>query len=179
MLKVSLTINETLLSTLKELPDRTKRNFKTKLRTVLKPELQQETEARMNVDPGAVSEPFQFGSRNSQIYYLMLVRKNPELSDGDHWIRTGELQSSFRVEVGDYLYADSLITIRNIAHRSTGTKPYPARYVYSPWAVAGHINTGWAAQFDTAKAELRQYALRRIVELRNEGLREAMKGKDS
>lgn len=177
MLTYKMTINQVVVAKLKALPQRIKRNFKTKIRTKVAPELEKDTLALMSPDPGPVSNPFAFGSRESEIYYLILVRTHPELSDGKHWKRDHEIQDAFRIKVTDYVRGD-LLSITNIQRQSTGTKPWPGRYLYGPWMVQGHINTGWSAQFNAAKAILHDKAILLIIQAGNEALREAGRGED-
>jgi hypothetical protein len=172
MLKISFTLNQQLGGKLKDLPPKIKSNFKTKLRTKLRPELEELANSLLNVEPGPVSEPFEFGTPRSKRYYIILVKKNPGLTDGQHWKRRGLEQEAFRIMIRDYVRAD-LISLVNIQRQSTGTEPYPARYTYGPWAVAGHINTGWPALLQRATPILRTRAIDRAIDLGNEALREA------
>lgn len=175
MLKVKLDVNQELIARLRELPQRAQRNIRRKIQTELQPELQQDVQTLLGDAPGPVSSPFEFGSELSKRFYFFLVSSNPELSDGEHWIRTGMLESGWRVTVSDRL-RESLVTVSNIQRESTGQKPFPARYVYAPWAVSGHIKTGWPELLTQTRELLRTKTHNRIYGLWGDSIREAIRG---
>jgi hypothetical protein len=165
--RMRLTVNEDLLNRLRQLPERSQRNLRRKLATELKPELQADVDELFAEPPPPVSDPFEFGTEKSHIYYILMVRENPILTDGQHWIRTGIIESGFNVEVSDRLRGN-LIRIRNI-------QP-DARYVFGPWLVPGHRNTGWPEWVERARPFLQEKMIRRIEEMWAEAVREAIKG---
>lgn len=177
MFRMHLTINQELLNRLRQMPDRAQRNLRRRLQTELAPELQQDVDALMQPGPGPVAEPFAFGTAKSKRYFFALVREHPEYTDGTHWLRGGPMaiENAFRVQISDRL-RENLVNIKNVQRESTGTKPWPARYVLGPWAVAGHIRTGWPEQADIARQLLREKAIKRIIEMWKESVRDAVKG---
>lgn len=178
MTKFRLTVNQPLLEQWRSVPMRAQRLFRRKLVTVLGPELQTEVDLLMIDPPGPVSEPFAFGSEASKRYYFWLVNEYPELTDGHHWRRTELLESHWRVEVSDRLRGNQ-VTVSNILRESTGTEPFPGRYVYGPWAVQGHINTGWPEQMEVARQRLQEKFIERAKEMWSEAVDEALKGRDA
>lgn len=165
--RMSLKVNENLLNRLRELPERSQRNLRRKLQTELKPELQADVDALAAEPPPPVSDPFQFGTEKSRIFYILMVRENPTLTDGRHWIRTGIIESGFSVEVSDRLRGN-LIRIRNI-------QP-DAIFVFGPRLVLGHANTGWPEWAERMRPILHEKMLTRIEELWKQAVREAIKG---
>lgn len=165
--KMKLELNENLLERLRQLPERSRRNLKRKMVTELGPELQKDVDELMSEPPGPVSDPFRFGSWESMIYYIMLVREDPTLTDGKHWLRTTIIESGFRVEVSDR-FSLTMIRVRNIQPK--------AKYVYGPWQVAGHENTGWGENFAEIKAFLRQKMRTSVRRMWREAIKEARKG---
>lgn len=165
-IRLKLTLNQEVLDNLRQLPVRAQRNIKQRIRTELAPELEQDARELMAQGPALVS-PFVFGSRQSARYFFWLVRHNPELSDGLHWIRTGIIEQGWRAEVSDR-FSIGMITIRNI-------QP-DAKYVYGPWAVAGHINTGWPEEAQSARALLVEKARERVYSMWKESVHEAAQG---
>ncbi len=165
MFKMRISINEERLAQLRDMPARAKRNFKTKLRTELVPELEQDLQDL--AIPGPVSEPFQFGSENSHLWYIIHLRQHPELADDKHWIRRGDIENSFHVRISDYIRED-LITVFNNHPK--------AKYVYGPWQVAGHKNTGWGEAAQEARKLLREKVHTRTGEIWRESTHQAVKG---
>lgn len=175
MLKPKISINQELLTRLRELPERAQRNIRRKIQTELQPELQQDVQALLGNAPGPVSSPFEFGSELSKRFFFFLIRSNPTLSDGEHWIRVGTIENAWRVTVSDRL-RESLITLSNIQRESTGQKPFPARYVYAPWAVSGHIKTGWPELLRQVQDLIRTKAHNRIYRMWGDSIHEAAQG---
>ena len=165
LFQARVTINQSLLDNLRELPRRTQANLRRKLQTELKPELQKEVNTFFEQGPEPVSSPFVFGTLKSRNYYFWLVRNNPDLSDGAHWLRRGIIEQGFDVSVSDRLRAN-LILIRNIQPE--------AKYALGPWLVRGHALTGWPDQFEMARELIRAKAVDRVVYLAKEALSEAM-----
>lgn len=163
--KMRLTVNEDLLNRLRQLPERSQRNLRRKLQTELKPELQADVDALAAEPPPPVSDPFQFATEKSRIFYILMVRENPTLTDGHHWIWTGIIESGFSVEVSDRLRGN-LIRIRNI-------QP-DAIFVFGPRLVPGHALTGWPEWAGRMKPILRAKALERIEQLWKESVHEAL-----
>lgn len=165
MFRMRVKVNEALLARLREMPARAKREFKTKLRTELIPELERDLENL--AIPGPVSDPFQFGSERSHLWYIIHLRQHPELADDKHWIRRGEIENSFHARISDRIRED-LITIFNNHPK--------AKYVYGPWQVAGHHNTGWDAEAMEARQLLREKVNIRTAQLWRDSVRSAVKG---
>lgn len=171
-----LSVDQDQIAALRAMPDRARSLMRVKMQTILKPELQADVNALMEQGPSPVDSPFHFGSDKSARYYFALVTAFPELSDGRHWIRRSDIENAWRVEVGTQ-FREGLITVVNQLRESTGTKPFPAFYVYGPWAPLGHINTGWPEQADIARQLLQEKARTRIRELWRESLHEALRSK--
>lgn len=167
MFKFTITVNQGLLQQLRDLPMRAQRNLRARMQTELQPELQDRVDALMGEPPGPVSEPFEFGSAKSRAFYFILIRENPGLTDGAHWIWTGEMASGFRVEISDRL-RENLIRVIN--------RKQKAPFVYGPWMVAGHLNTGYSLQVSIARRQLRQYAIRRILVFWRQAVRDGLRG---
>ena len=165
--KMRLQVNQDLLERLRALPERAQRNIKRKIRIELGPVLEEDANDLMEEGPGQVSSPFQFGTDKSRKFYLALVNEYPELTDGEHWLRTGEIERSFVVEVSDR-FRENLIRIVN--------KHGKGRFVLGPWTVQGHINTGWPDFADEVRQVLRAKARREIARMWRDSIREAIKG---
>lgn len=174
--RMRLTINDKLLERLREIPERAQQNLRRRMQTELAPELQDRANELLGADPGPVSEPFIFGNtpdafQRSHNAYMAIVREKQGKNDPNgHWIREGIIESGFRVRVSDRLRGN-LITIWNVQPKS--------RYVYGPWQVMGHANTGWGRDFDTKSRMLRKEAIQRIRQLWRESVRDAVKGESS
>lgn len=174
MLRMKLTLNEELLERMRQLPIRVQRNIRRKIAVELAPELQADVSRLMGTAPGPSPSDFQFGSEKSRRYYFFLIRSNPELSDGEHWIRSGLLETSWIVEASDRFRVNQ-ITISNNLRQSTGTRDFPGKYVYGSFAPEGHIETGWPAQAQQMR-NIMQAKMRRVIRVMvrdsvNEGLR--------
>jgi hypothetical protein len=162
-----LTVNQDLLDRLRQLPERAQRNLRRELVTTFKGEMQDKVDDLIEA-PGPVSVPFAFGSENSRLYYVIMVnREDTTLTDGAHWIRTKIIESGFNVEVSDRLRGN-LITIRNIQPN--------ARYVFGPWLVAGHGNTGWPEVVERARPILQQMMIAKLEALWREAVKQAING---
>lgn len=186
--KLKLTVNQTLLTRWREAPRRARLLFRSKLQTVLKPELQDKVDMLMRPGPGPSLFGIQFNTEKSKRYWFLLIRANPDMTTGGgkahakggHYIRTFIIEEGFRVFVSDRLRGD-LITIKNIqeAAKSNPRDLVPrlrASYVYGPRLVLGHIASGWPDSADIAKQLLLEYAVERCKELFAESLRSALKG---
>lgn len=153
MVRISVSINWQLLERLRDLPDRAQRKVRARIQTELKGELQADTDRVMETPPGPVSSPFDFATERSRRYWFVLVHENPDMTDGQHYIRSGDMGSSFEVRVSDRL-RESLISITN---RKTA-----AVYVYGQRMVPGHENTGYREQVQRLRQEIRSKARIRI-----------------
>lgn len=165
--KMRLQVNQDLLERLRALPERAQRNIKRKIRIELGPDLEEDANNLMEEGPGQVSSPFQFGTAKSRRFYMALVREYPELTDGAHWLRTGEIERSFVVEVSDR-FRENLIRIVN--------KHGKGKYLLGPWLVAGHAKTGWPELADEVRLQLRAKARREIARMWRDSVKEAIKG---
>ncbi len=161
-----ITVNQSLIDNLRLMPRRVQQNLRHKLQTELKPELQADVNELMEQGPSPVSSPFAFGTPKSRDYYFWMIRNNPDLTDGRHWLRDGTIEHGFDVQISDRLRM-SLILIRDIQPK--------ARYVLGPWAVAGHIATGWPAQVEVVRQLIREKAVERVVFMAREALRETVR----
>jgi hypothetical protein len=179
--KMRMTADQGTLGRLRELPVRFQRNVRRQIVTVIGPELQKDVDQLMTREPGPVSSPFAFGSPKSMAYWFFLVTLYPELTDGEHYIRTGADETGFRVEVSDR-FRENQITIRNIQDSEYflrgGFPLHKAKYVYGPWQVQGHKNTGWGREFETLHAQLQEKARTLIRAAGRLALAEAKKGRD-
>lgn len=166
-LQLKLQQNDDLLSKLRQLPERSQRNIRRKIVTELVPYLERRANELMMEPFVMPSSPFAFGTPRSRIFYFWLVRNNPELSDGNHWIRTMRLESGFRFEASDRLRAIQ-VRGRNVEDK--------AQFVFGPWQVAGHHNTGWDLRVEEVREMLQEEMRRMIARLWRESVREALRG---
>ncbi len=176
--RLRITVNQELLAKWRVVPERTQQNFRRKLVTVLGPELQREVNELMRPGPGPSLFGSGFNTPESRRYWFLLIKANPGMTDGAHYIRTGLIEEGFRVFVSDRLRGNQ-ITIRNIQEAAPGNDLKPhlrASYVYGPRLVLGHLITGWVEEGQVAGELLREYAIERCKELFAEALREAVKG---
>src|SRR5882724_1737955 len=96
--KMKLTINQGVLNNLRTLPDRAKRIFRNRMQTEVRPRLQQLVDDKFpELVPDGPISPFVFGTGKSQNYYFWLIGQDPELTDGKHWIRTGDIENAWEV----------------------------------------------------------------------------------
>ena len=166
-LQMKLQQNNDLLSRLRQLPERSQRNIRRKIVTELVPYLERRANELM-MEPWIMpSSPFVFGTRRSKRFYFAMIHDNPELTDGSHWIRTMRLESSFQFEASDRLRGTQVT-----GRAAEGD----ARYVFGPWAVAGHINTGWPERVEQVREILQEEMRRMISRLWREAVREALDG---
>ena len=116
--------------------------------------------------PGEPVSPFRFGTDKSLRFWFWLITQYPNLTDGSHWLRTGDIESAWQTEV---TFGEMRATIMVF-----NTRP-DAKYVYGPWAVAGHIATGWPDQWMKAKAFIYAEMDNVVVETFDEAIYEAAK----
>lgn len=167
LFKMRLKVNQELLTRLRELPVRAQRLIKLRIRTELGPDLEKDANELMLEGPGQVSDPFEFGTDKSRRFYMALVNEYPELTDGEHWLRSGDIETSFVVEVSDR-FRENLIRIVN--------KHSKGKYVLGPWLVAGHENTGWPEKAEEVRLQLQGKARREIARMWRESVKQAFKG---
>lgn len=173
--------NEEMLQRLRDLPERAQRNIRRKVNTELVPELQTDVSRIMESAPGPSPADFQFGTEKSRRYYFFLIRSNPELAGGEHgehWIRSGLLETSWIVEASDRFRVNQ-ITISNNLHQSTskGNIPYPAKWVYGDFSPEGHIQTGWPQQARQMRNIIQAKVSRLLKVMWRESVSEALRGK--
>lgn len=125
----------------------------------------------MKDGPLPVSDPFVFGSnpdaakRSHDAYMAILRNMGIKPQNGLHWERTGEIEQSWRTLVGENL----AIVVLNV-HPN-------AKWVYGPWAVPGHLATGWLNQAIVARQQLRQETYARLHHMWRQSVHEAAQGK--
>lgn len=180
MFRIRLTVNQELLARWRAVPERTQRNFRRKLVTILGPELQREVNDLMKPGPGPSLFGSGFNTVKSRKFWFVLIQANPGMTDGNHYIRTGLIEAGHRVYISDRLRGN-LITIRNVQEagpyqKGDLTPRLRARYVYGPRLVLGHITTGWPDEALAAEELLQAYAIERCKALFAESVREALKG---
>lgn len=174
---MKLTIPQSLLDKLRSLPERIQINTRRYFVTEVGPELQADVDAIMpTLVPPGVSSPFVFGNSpdaatRSREHYFGMLRADPSLSDGSHWIRRPEVEKGFRVFVSDRLRG-GLVTISNV---------HPdAKWVYPGiFQVFGHANSGWGEQFDEAKRVLREVLMKRVRAAAVKGTNDAIHGREA
>ncbi len=175
MFKMRLTVDQDWLANVRAMPERAQRNIRRKIQTSLVPELQADVETILADAPGPVSSPFAFASPASRGYWFALIRANPSLTDGRHWIRTGLLEGSWVVTASDRLRM-TMITVSNNLRESTGQEPFPAKFVYGPFEPPGHRNIGWPALLKNARQALHAKMLNRVYQLWAEACKDAVRG---
>lgn len=180
LFKMSLTVNPGTLDNLKALPTRARGNLRSKLRTDLAPALEAEANRLMpTLNPPGASHPFEFGGvlsgvsgydpkNPSRRKYFAMVAAGQVPSDGNAYARTGEIETSFEVEIASQ-FIENLIRILN--------RHPKAKYLYGPWSVAGHRNTGWELRIPEARSILRKSGIVKIKILWREAVAEAARGK--
>ncbi len=141
MFRAKLTIGNAV-NRLRSIPDRAIRIFQERINSDLQSSVEARVLAIMAEDPGVPSSPFEFGTVLSGRYYFWLITHIPGLSDGDHWIRAGDLEHSFQTEV-QFAGKTGKLTVFSV-------RP-DAAFVYGPWQVMGHKNTGWDQQYEKAR----------------------------
>lgn len=180
LFRMNLTVNLTTLDNLKALPARARSNLRSKLRTDLAPALEAEVNRLMpTLDPPSAGHPFEFGSvlsgvsgyspkNPSRRKYFAMLSAGQIPTDGNSYARQGEIESSFEVEIAGQ-FIESLIRVIN--------RHAKAKYVYGPWQVAGHRNTGWGIRLEEARSIFRKSAIIKIKVLWREAVAEAARGK--
>lgn len=172
---LNMTIPKSLLDKLRNLSEDIQANTRREVAQIADPELQSEVDTIMTtLVPAGVSSPFVFGNspeaaiRSARAYFA-IIRANPTLSDGEHWIRRGDVEKSFRVYVSDKLRG-GLVTIENV---------HPdAKWVYpGVFQVFGHRNSGWGDQFGEAKRLLRAALSKRVRAAAVKGTNDAIHGR--
>lgn len=169
LFRMKLKINQDTLQRIKDLPDRARRNVYTTARTQLVPELEQTINELMVPGPSPVSSPFQFGTEKSRRYWFFLIDTGQVETDGNHYIRSGDIETSFKVEAAGNV-TESLFRIFN-AHPK-------AKYLFGPWLVAGHDATGWPEQAEAARQLLQEKANTMLLDLWRSAVRAAIQGID-
>ena len=155
-LRAKLTINQGLLGRLRQIPDRARSNMFNLVQSEIAPQMELDLNEAMAAGPGPVSSPFAFATPRSQRYWFVLVSTGQVETDGEHYIRSSDIETSFKVEAtGDA--SGSLFKVFN--------KHPKSRFVVSPWAVAGHQNTGWSKLTYTAIGIARDKARGRLRSL--------------
>lgn len=162
-----LVTNEDLLSNLRELNERSQRNVRRRIVTELVPFLEKTFNELMSEPMTLPYTPFAFGTSRSRKFYFWLIHNNPSLVDDLHWIRTMRLETSFQFEA-----SDRLRTVQIRGRSAEGD----ARYVFGPWTVAGHRNTGWPERVEQVRAQVQAMMRREIARLWRDSVREALKG---
>lgn len=165
--EMKLVQNDELLTKLRELPDRSQRNVRRKIVTELVPWLEARANELMSEGMVLPSSPFAFGTQRSRKYYFWLIHNNPTLVDDFHWIRTLRIEQSWQFEASDRLRAIQI----------HGRNAIPeARYVFGPYQVAGHRNTGWDQRAEEVRQILQQESRREISRMWRDAVREALAG---
>lgn len=142
MFKSTLTIGN-VFQRLKSIPDRAAVKFRESIGAEVSGDLQMRVREIMAEEPGEPSSPFEFGSATSLRFWFWLITHNPTLSDGEHWLRTGDLEAGWQTDVS-YAGFSTTITVFN-------TRP-SANVIYGPKAVPGHERTGWPKNYERARA---------------------------
>lgn len=178
MLKIA--VNQSKLEDLKALPTRARSNLRSALRTDLAPALEAEINRIMpTLDPPNAEHPFEFGSvlngidgysakNPSRRKYFAMVAAGEVPSDGSAYSRTGDIETSFEVEIAGQ-FIENLIRVFN---RHT-----KARFLYGPHQVAGHRNTGWGVRLEEAKAIFQKSTRIRVAALWRKSVAAAAKGR--
>jgi len=170
--KMKLTVNQEVLNyKLRELPARAKRIFRNKMQTEIRPILQEYVD---NLFPELVPDgpisPFIFGSDASRKYYFWLIGQDDTLTDGSHWIRTGDIENAWEVRFTGGI-EESLFTIANVHPR--------AKYVYGPFQVASHKLAGWGDELEIARQLIEEEARKQIIRIWRDSFQLATKGVDA
>lgn len=154
---------------LAQIPTVAARIFREGLGTEVSPDLQDMVLQIMAQTPGAPSEPFDFATAKSARFYFWLVTSSvfAAASDGTHWLRSGETENAWQVQV-EYGALNARIRIVN---------PLPwSKYVYGPkFQVSGHARTGWGQQYGEAQKLLLQEAKRATVQFWTHCVKQAVK----
>jgi hypothetical protein len=188
MLKLKLTVNQTLIDRIRATPEKAQLILRRRLVQEVGPELQAMVDTLMAQAPLRGSERFAFMTWKSRKFYFALLYANPDLSDGDHWIRGGPMaiENGFRIEVSDRL-RETMVRVVNIQREGKGkagmdreggataggTEIWPGQYVFGKYAVPGHIMTGWPEFADFVRVQMRTELDLRLRQLWPEAVREA------
>lgn len=151
------------------IPDAAARIFREKLGTEISPQLQEDVLAIMAQGPGEPSSPFAFATEKSARFYFWLITSSVfnAASDGNHWIRSGETENAWQVQI-------AVGTLKSTI-RIINPKPW-SKYVYGPaWQVEGHARTGWGRQYLEAQKLLLKAAKRTTLEVWTESVKQAVK----
>lgn len=168
LFRQKLDINQPLLDRMRELPARHQRNLRRRLVTEVGPKLQKTADdLALTLPPEQAVHPFVFGSAKSYWYYRAAIIGLDRWQKGGRYLRTGDIESSFVVRVSDR-FRMTMVTVTN-------THP-KAKYVYGPWAVQGHINTGWPRSTVMMRRVLRQYFIELVAEANRAAWRDAKRG---
>src|SRR5258706_6582580 len=156
---------------LAQIPGRAAQIFRERLGSEISPELQSYVLAIMAETPGEPSSPFEFATLKSSRFYFWLITSSvfSAASDGAHWIRSGEIENSWQVEVS---YGALNATIRVFSNNPA------AKFVYGPNPndqVAGHKHTGWGEQFIRAQKLVLSQAKRATFVVWRESVKQAAK----
>ena len=170
------------LERLRGLGDRVARNFRNRIGTEVSPDLQAGVLAIMAESPGVASSPFEFGGELSGVsgysnnnlsrrFYFWLITSGvfSGATDGKHWIRSGETENSWQTQISFGTFTGKFTLF---------TKNPAAKYLYGPWQVAGHRNTGWGQQMNNAKTLVFQEAKRAVFDVFVYVARAAVRGSD-
>lgn len=154
---------------LEQIPAVAARIFRERLGTEISPALQEDVRAIMAESEGEPVSPFAFATARSARFYFWLVTSSvfSAASDGTHWIRSGELEEAWQVQVQ---YGTFNATIRIV-------NPLPwAKYVYGPARqVPGHFQTGWGSQYARAQRLILQQAKRATIQVWHASVRQAVR----
>lgn len=164
--QMRLTTNQDLLDKLRQLPERAQRNIRRKIATELVPYLEARAKELMS-DMTMPSSPFVFGTPRSRLYYFWLIHNNKSLADDSHWIRTMRIESGFRFNASDR-FRQIQIKGRNVEDK--------AQYVFGPWLVPGHRNTGWPEKLEEVRQQLEAESRAKLKEMWHDSVREGLKG---
>jgi hypothetical protein len=156
------------LAKVRQIPKRAREIFQQEMGIRLTESLLMDVRDVMAQTPGDPSSPFAFATEKSARFYFWLITSSvfSAATDGSHWIRSGDVENSWQVEVSYGTFSAKL--------RVFTTHP-AAKYLYGPWQVPGHRITGWNAQIEQARRLVYAQAKRVSVELYVEALKMAVK----
>lgn len=175
MFRFRVTVNEAMLQRWRSVPERAQRNMKRLLREKLQPELQTFVDDYMREGPSLVT-PFEFNTDKSRRYWFHLVDIGAVETDGEHYIRTDQIEEGWRVLLSSRFRGD-MVTVQNIqfsrANPSGGFRN--AAMVYNPYII-GHIASGWPLQANLLKVAMQNKFLVGVERLWKQSVGEAIKG---
>jgi hypothetical protein len=154
---------------LAQIPETAARIFREGIGTEISPDLQEQVRAVIGEPPGPPSSPFEFATEKSARFYFWLITSSvfSAASDGSHWIRSGELENSWQVEVS-YGALSARISVISMN--------WAAKYVYGPkYQVQGHANTGWGSQYQEAQKLILANTKRVTIDFWTRCVRQAVK----